>query len=160
MIGKITSLLLGDKMEEANECVDHEELLETEEGEWVIVNVQESCPVLQLEMGPLENLLIEHPSMSVYNMRGQSSDQEEEEEEEEDADVPWPAQMERYAPRRVTVLERISHLHYMQRAELLVNRRKLSRNRLHRQNRSKKQYSPKEKHCGNFKQPCQRVYNY
>ncbi|MGH0129256.1 UNVERIFIED_CONTAM: hypothetical protein FKN15_063241 [Acipenser sinensis] len=150
MIGKITSLLLGDKMEE--------ELLENEEGEWVIVNVRESYPVVQLEMGPLENLLIEHPSMSVYNMRGRSSDQEE--EEEEDADVPWPAQMERYAPRRVTVLERISHLHYMQRAELLVNRRKLSRNHLHRQNRSKKRYSPKEKHCGNFKQPCQRVYNY
>ncbi|MGH0150198.1 UNVERIFIED_CONTAM: hypothetical protein FKN15_021161, partial [Acipenser sinensis] len=112
-------------------------------------------PVVQLEMGSLENLLIEHPSMSVYNMRGQSSDQEE-----EDTDTPRPAQMARYAPRRVTVLERISHLHYMQRAELLVNRRKRSRNHLHRQNRSKKRYSPKEKHCGNLKQPCQRVYNY
>ncbi|XP_041077716.1 tumor protein p53-inducible nuclear protein 2-like [Polyodon spathula] len=156
MIGKIASLLLGDKLEEANECDDHEELFETEAGEWVIVNVQESCPVVQLEMGSLENLLIEHPSMSVYNMRGQSSDQEE----EEDADAPRPAQMACYAPRRMTVLEHISHLYYMQRAELLVDRRKLSRNRLHRQNRSKKRYSPKEKHYGNFKQPCQRVYNY
>ncbi|KAK6477113.1 tumor protein p53-inducible nuclear protein 2-like [Huso huso] len=159
MIGKITSFLLGDKMEKANEYDEYKELLETEEGEWVIVNVHESCPVVQLEMGSLENLLIEHPSMSVYNMRGQSSDQEEE-EEDEDTDAPRPAQMARYAPRRVTVLARISHLHYMQRAELLVDRRKLSRNRLHRQDRSKKRYSPKEKHCGNFKQPCQRVYNY
>ncbi|RXM97467.1 G1/S-specific cyclin-E1 [Acipenser ruthenus] len=85
MIGKITSFLLGDKMEEANEYDQYKELLETEEGEWVVVNVHESCPVVQLEMGSLENLLIEHPSMSVYNMRGQSSDQEEEEDEDTDA---------------------------------------------------------------------------
>lgn len=32
-------------------------------------------------MDPLENLLIEHPSMSVYQMRSRMSGEEEEEEE-------------------------------------------------------------------------------
>lgn len=35
-------------------------------------------------MDPLENLLIEHPSMSVYQMRCRMSPAEEEEEEEEE----------------------------------------------------------------------------
>lgn len=44
------------------------------------------------EVDPLENLLIEHPGMSVYQLRCQRSEDdlgsEEEEEEEDDEDSP------------------------------------------------------------------------
>ena len=44
----------------------------------------ESVPLSAPEADPLENLLIEHPSMSVYQIRRRMSGEEEVEEEEEE----------------------------------------------------------------------------
>ncbi|TKS70385.1 hypothetical protein D9C73_004454 [Collichthys lucidus] len=70
MIGKILSQLLGNAAEDF-EAADKtfEELMEFEEGEWVIVDLPENGPLSAPQVDPLENLLIEHPSMSVYQMR-------------------------------------------------------------------------------------------
>lgn len=48
----------------------------------------------------------------------------------------------------------------VQRARTQVERKKLSRSALHRQNLAKTRFSPAEKRYGHFKQPCQRLYNY
>lgn len=119
MLGKILSQLLGNGGEEAAEDA-YQELMELEEEGWVIVNLPGErrteglfliiSASVQLTVGhkppvshtenealsapeadPLENLLIEHPSMSVYQMRrrmsaaeeGELGDQEEGEEEED-----------------------------------------------------------------------------
>nr|XP_015223903.1 PREDICTED: tumor protein p53-inducible nuclear protein 2-like [Lepisosteus oculatus] len=162
MIGRIASLLLGNTTnEDVSESSDVEELFEFEEGEWVIINIQgESID----KVGLLENLLIEHPSMSVYNWRNQRNEEEEPGSEEEDEGAPRPAQVARSIPWRLMawgyILEKNSHLRHVQRTRLWAQRRKLGRSHLRRQNQAKKRYSPKEKHYGNFKQPCQRIYNY
>lgn len=99
MIGKILSHLLGNTGEEeaANEAQD--KMTEFEEEGWVIVDLPgesqsnllslsfyfflfntgvqtylfvlktEDGPLMAPDVDPLENLLIEHPSMSVYQMR-------------------------------------------------------------------------------------------
>ncbi|KAJ3594111.1 hypothetical protein NHX12_006443 [Muraenolepis orangiensis] len=68
MIGKILSHLLGNFADDFDEAGDarYEELMESEEGGWVIVNVSDGVPLSAPLVDPLEDLLIEHPSMSVY----------------------------------------------------------------------------------------------
>uniref|UniRef100_A0A7N8XIT4 Si:ch211-260e23.9 n=2 Tax=Mastacembelus armatus TaxID=205130 RepID=A0A7N8XIT4_9TELE len=174
MIGKIFSHLLGNADEDL-EAVDdtYEELMEFEEGGWVIVNLPENGPLSAPEVDSLENLLIEHPSMSVYQMKCRMSGGEEEEEEEEEEEIGFD-QDEEDSSRPVAVRQHISwrlaawgiplpcniQLLADQRATARAERKKLSRNFLHRQNLTKLRFSPAEKRYGNFKQPCQRLYNY
>ncbi|XP_038556597.1 si:ch211-260e23.9 [Micropterus salmoides] len=172
MIGKILSQLLGNAGEDF-EAADntYEELMEFEEGGWVIVNLPENGPLSAPEVDPLENLLIEHPSMSVYQMRCRMSPAEEEEEEEEEL---GSDEDEEDTSRSVAVRRHISwrlaawgiplpckvQLLAVQRARTQVERKKLSRSALHRQNLAKMHFSPAEKRYGHFKQPCQRLCNY
>ncbi|XP_076003027.1 tumor protein p53-inducible nuclear protein 2 [Genypterus blacodes] len=166
MIGKIFAHLLGnnsDDFESANDAL--EELMEFEEGEWVIVNVPESRHLSVPEVDPLENLLIEHPSMSVYQMRDGEMEEEEEEEEvgsdEDEDDSPRPVAVKHISwhlaawgiPLPVQLLA-------VQRARTLAERKKLSRGATHRQNLARTRFSPAEKRYGHFKQPGQRLYNY
>lgn len=167
MIGKILSQLLGGAGEDFEAVEDtYEELMEFEEGGWVIVNLPDNGPLSAPQVDPLENLLIEHPSMSVYQMRSRMSGEEEEElssdEDEEDTS------------RQVAVGPHISwrlaawgiplpcnvQLLAVQRARTQAERKRLSRASLHRQNLAKLRFSPAEKRYGFFKQPCQRLYNY
>ncbi|XP_077376387.1 uncharacterized protein LOC144018111 [Festucalex cinctus] len=85
MIGKFLSQLLGGGG--GGESEDRgDELLEFEEGGWVIVNLPEAGPLLSPGgSAPLENLLLEHPSMSVYQMRHAADHENDEEEEEEES---------------------------------------------------------------------------
>ncbi|KAG7239625.1 hypothetical protein INR49_028777, partial [Caranx melampygus] len=79
------SQLLGGTGEDFEAVEDtYEELMEFEEGGWVIVNLPDNGLLSAPQVDPLENLLIEHPSMSVYQMRSRMSGEEEEEEEEEE----------------------------------------------------------------------------
>uniref|UniRef100_UPI003AAF41B6 tumor protein p53-inducible nuclear protein 2 n=1 Tax=Centroberyx gerrardi TaxID=166262 RepID=UPI003AAF41B6 len=170
MIGKILSQLLGNA-EAADDT--YEELMEFEEGGWVIVNLPDNGPLSAPEADPLENLLIEHPSMSVYQMRRRLSGEEEEEEEEEE-ELGSEDEDEEDSPRPVAVRQHISwrlaawgiplpcnvQLLAVQRARTQAERKKLSRSALHRQNLAKTRFSPAEKRYGHFKQPCQRLYNY
>ncbi|XP_040900508.1 si:ch211-260e23.9 [Toxotes jaculatrix] len=169
MIGRVLSHLLGNAGEDFVAANDtYEELMEFEEGGWVIVNFPESGPLSAPEVDPLENLLIEHPSMSVYQMKCRMGGAEEEEEElgfDED---------EEDTSRSVAVTQHISwrlaawgiplpcniQLLAAQRARIQADRKKLSRSFLHRQNLAKLRFSPTEKRYGHFKQPCQRLYNY
>ena len=50
----------------------------------MVVLLAENGPLSAPEVDPLENLLIEHPSMSVYQIRRRMSGEEEGEEEEEE----------------------------------------------------------------------------
>lgn len=168
MLGKILSHLLGNAGKDFEAADDtYEELMEFEEGGWVIVNLPENGPLSAPEVDPLENLLIEHPSMSVYQMRRRMSGAEEEEEQgsdEDEEDSSRPATVSRHISWRLAAwgnpLPCNIQLLAVQRARTQTERKKLSRGALHRQNLAKTRFSPAEKRYGHFKQPCQRLYNY
>ncbi|AWP02039.1 putative tumor protein p53-inducible nuclear protein 2-like [Scophthalmus maximus] len=168
MIGKILSHLLWNTGEDF-EAIDDtfEELMEFEEGEWIIVNLPEIGQLSAPEVDPLENLLIEHPSMSVYQMRCRTSGAEEEEEQgsdEDEEDTSRPVAVRQHISWRLAAwgipLPCKIQLLAVQRARTPAERKKLSRGSLHRQNIAKLRFSPAEKRFGYFKQPCQRFYNY
>ncbi|XP_029312859.1 tumor protein p53-inducible nuclear protein 2 [Cottoperca gobio] len=165
MFGKLLSHLLwnaGEDFEGADDTF--EELVQFEEGGWVIVNLPENMLLSAPEVDPLENMLIEHPSMSVYQMRCTMSGAEEElgsdeEEDEEDSSRPVMRHISwRLAAWGIPLTCNIQLLD-VQRAQTQPERKKLSRSALHRQNLAKMRFSPAEKRYGNFK-PCQRLCNY
>ncbi|XP_023134188.1 tumor protein p53-inducible nuclear protein 2 [Amphiprion ocellaris] len=168
MIGKILSHLLGNASE-GFDAPDHtyDKLMEIEEGGWVIVNLTEDEAGSAPDVDPLENLLIEHPSMSVYQMRRRMSGAEEEEELVSDADeedTSRPVAVRRHLSWRLaawgTPLPCTVQLLALQRARTQAERKKLSRSALHRQNLAKMRFSLGERRYGHFKQPGQRLYNY
>lgn len=169
MIGKILSHLLGSADEEFEAAEDSfDKLLEFEEGEWVIVNLPEDGALSAPDVDPLENLLIEHPSMSVYQMRCRMGGEEKEElsssEEEEEEDTSRTVAVRRHVSWRLAAwgipLPCNVQLLAVQRSRTQAERRKLSRGVLHRQNLTKTRVSPGEKRYGHFKQPSPRVYSY
>ncbi|KAF4090860.1 hypothetical protein AMELA_G00030440 [Ameiurus melas] len=162
MISKVLmQILLGGGGEEADgvvleneSCVD---LLECEDGDWIIVNIPDNSSLGLLVEDPVENLLIEHPSMSVYQMLHQRTNKEDVSDEEDDS------------PRCVQVRRDVSSLLALwcgsalfsdQRARVFTERRKLSRSALSRQNLVRTRFSNTERRYGHFKQPTQRLYNY
>lgn len=169
MFGKMLSHLLGNGVEDSQDIVADafEELLEFEDGEWVVVKFQENLALSDPGVDPLENLLIEHPSMSVYQNRTQLNEEEEEEEQEHNEEV---------SLRLVPVRRHISwmlaawgsplpgselHLLSLPRARTQMERRKLSRSANQRQNLVKTlRFPPAERRYGHVKQPCQRPYNF
>lgn len=167
MIGKILSHLLGSAGEDFEAADDtYEELMEFEEGGWVIVNLPENGPLSAPEVDPLENLLIEHPSMSVYQMRCRMDGEEEEElgSDEDEEDTSRPVAVRRHISWRLAAwgipLPCNIQLLAVQRAKTQTEWKKMSRSALHRQNLARTRFSPAEKRYGHFKQPCQRIYNY
>ncbi|XP_062845546.1 tumor protein p53-inducible nuclear protein 1 isoform X2 [Trichomycterus rosablanca] len=157
MISRVFGHILGS-VEEADTVVENErceELLEFEDGEWVIIDIQDNATVGLTVEDPLENLLIEHPSMSVYQMRHQTGEEDSSDEED---DSP------RSVPIRRDILWHLApssdFLFPVQRARMFTERRNLSRNALNRQNLVKTRFCPAERRYGHFKQPSQRLYNY
>jgi len=169
MIGKLLSHLLWNAPDEfdAADDVSYEELMEREEGGWVIVNVQDDRPSSAAEADPLEDLLIEHPSMSVYQMRCGATAEEDDEEElgsDEEEDSPRSVAVRRHISWRLAAwgipLPCDVQTQAVQKGRAQAERKKLSRSALSRQNLTKTRFSPAEKRYGHFKQPCQRLYNY
>ncbi|KAL3066055.1 hypothetical protein OYC64_016072 [Pagothenia borchgrevinki] len=162
MFGKLLSQLLWNAGEDFETTDSYEELMESEEGGWIIVNLPENEPLSALSAGPLENLLIEHPSMSVYQMRCMSGEEEVGSDEEEE-DTSRPVVVRRHISWRLAAwgVPLPGHLQLLavQRAGAQAERKKLSRGGLHRQNLAKMRFSPTEKRYGHFKQPCQRLCN-
>ncbi|XP_038659548.1 tumor protein p53-inducible nuclear protein 2 isoform X1 [Scyliorhinus canicula] len=124
---------------------------------------------VQVESSPLENLLIEHPSMSVYAASSTNlSRLEEDASEEINNGNESRSRMERWAAPapaavggRATVLEKASQVRRIQRAKQRVEKRQLSRNRIQRQNLTRECRFHRTKHHGSFVyQPCRRQYNY
>ncbi|XP_065421817.1 tumor protein p53-inducible nuclear protein 2 isoform X1 [Chrysemys picta bellii] len=123
---------------------------------------------VRLESSPMEDLLIEHPSMSVYvTSNSIVVERESPDEPISEGDVPEP-RMERRTPHHPTsltakaaILEKVSQVRRIQRAKQLVEKHKLSQKVMQRQNRARERHPRRAKHQGSFVyQPCQRQYNY
>ncbi|KAJ8340130.1 hypothetical protein SKAU_G00347630 [Synaphobranchus kaupii] len=167
MIRKVLALLGasddGGNVIDVGDNESCEDLIEFEEGDWVIIDIHDGNALAPPEVDPLENLLIEHPSMSVYQLRCQRSEDDDlgsDEEEEEDEDSARPVPVGRSIPCRGSVLPHAAQFRAVQRARVHVERRTLTRAALCRQNLAKTRFCPSAKRYGFFKQPCQRFYNY
>lgn len=170
MIGKILAHLLGNADEgfdaDPNDAVDEtcEELVEFEDGGWVIVRIQENLPLELPEQDPLENMLIEHPSMSVYQRKSRLTEEELVDTDEEEEDSPSPVPIKHHVSWTLAAWGfplpcHADHL-ALHRARSLTQRKRLTKSALHRQNLAKTHFSAAERRYGYFKQPCQRVFNY
>ncbi|XP_016352540.1 tumor protein p53-inducible nuclear protein 2 [Sinocyclocheilus anshuiensis] len=164
MISRILAQLVGreekdsDVAEETDNCAN---LLEFDDGEWVIIKIHENQSLGSADTNILENLLIEHPSMSVYQMR---RDQEDPGSDEETGHMARPVPIRRHISWRLAAwgspLPCSTILLSVQRARVYNEHRKLTRGALNRQNLARTRYSTSERRYGYFKQPTQRLYNY
>uniref|UniRef100_A0A8C6LT67 Si:ch211-260e23.9 n=1 Tax=Nothobranchius furzeri TaxID=105023 RepID=A0A8C6LT67_NOTFU len=165
MIGKILSHLLGSSGEDPEAAGDGK-LMELEEEGWVIVSLPEDGALLAPDVDPLENLLIEHPSMSVYQMKCRMGEAEEEEllSDDEEEETSRPVAVRRHVSWHLAAwglpLPYRLHLMGVQRARSEAERKELSRSALLRQNLAKTRFCPGNKRHGCLKRPRQRVYNY
>ncbi|KFO79465.1 Tumor protein p53-inducible nuclear protein 2 [Cuculus canorus] len=121
---------------------------------------------------PMEDLLIEHPSMSVYITSTLDVDGEGLEDDTAGSflrrEVPEP-RLERHVPHhsrslsaKAAILEKVGQARRTQRAKQLAERHQLSQKALQRQNRARQRPLRRpSQHAGTFvHQPCQRHCNY
>ncbi|XP_041916653.1 si:ch211-260e23.9 isoform X1 [Alosa sapidissima] len=170
MIGKLLSHILGnieDAIIRGNSVQNEngEDLLEYDDGEWIIINLHEGRSLSSADVDPLENLLIEHPSMSVYKMVSPRTEEEEELSSDEDEEgSPRPVPFKRHLLWRLagwgSPLPCSADVLPIQCGKTQMDRRKLSRSALQRQNLARIRFSPADRRYGFFKQPCQRLCNY
>ncbi|XP_062897207.1 tumor protein p53-inducible nuclear protein 2 isoform X2 [Mobula hypostoma] len=166
MFHRFTSFFYGDSEDVCAQAPDPR-LIEKEDDGWLIVDFPEGQDDIQVESSPLENLLIEHPSMSVY---ADSNTNISTLEDVSEINIGTTAQtrVERWAPPapaavlgRTGILEKANQVRRIQRAKQRVEKRQLSRNRLQRQNLARESRHRRTKHHGNFVyQPPRRQYNY
>ncbi|KAM6404563.1 tumor protein p53-inducible nuclear protein 2 isoform 1-T1 [Rhynochetos jubatus] len=116
---------------------------------------------------PMEDLLIEHPSMSVYVTSTLEVDREGPEDDVA-GEVPEP-RLERHVPHhgrslsvKAAILQKVGQVQRVQRAKQLVERQWLGQKAMQRQNRARQRPLRRAKqHAGTFvHQPCQRHCNY
>ncbi|XP_069757815.1 tumor protein p53-inducible nuclear protein 2 [Narcine bancroftii] len=168
MLGKLVYYLLGEK--DGDDCKEEGDmnniLYENVENNWIIVDIQAQHPVVDQEIDPLENLLIEHPSMSAYTLKNKDRDCNEEAEVDENLQGLRAVPVVYHAPKNMSSLIEKSdvicrnHVHFMQRARLHGEHKKLNRNYLLRQSRAWKWHSGKEKTSRRFKQPLPHISRY
>ncbi|XP_072552909.1 tumor protein p53-inducible nuclear protein 2 isoform X2 [Salminus brasiliensis] len=172
MFQRLSNLLFGEVEDVSAElngpkpCVT-----EADEEGWLLVNLPEGATA---EASPMEDLLIEHPSMSVYVSPGNLSVVEQSAASLTSSvsrmseSVPPPAvrssmmppRMARGAACQVVPLAKVTQVSRVQRAKARVERRHLGRNRVQRQNRVREQVP---RHAANARksflhQPCQRSF--
>ncbi|XP_078508296.1 tumor protein p53-inducible nuclear protein 2 isoform X2 [Lissotriton helveticus] len=172
MFQAITSLFFSESSSDGLEEEPKAFVLEEEDDGWLIIELPEGPGPVNVESSPLEDLLIEHPSMSVYvtsNSLVLESAVETENPEEHDSERPASrSRVERRATHHPTsiatkaaILEKVSQVCRIQRAKERVERHKLSRKAMQRQNLTREVHPRRAKHFSNFVyQPSQRVYNY
>ncbi|XP_020500562.1 tumor protein p53-inducible nuclear protein 2 isoform X4 [Labrus bergylta] len=159
MFQRLSNLLFGEVEEVAaelkgpNPCVT-----EADEEGWMLVNLPEGATA---EASPMEDLLIEHPSMSVYvssnNLSMVSNGNLSVVGEEsivslassvsrvaEPAAVPaahggMPTRVTRGAAAQAGALAKVTQVARVQRSKARIERRHLGRNRIHRQNLTREQ---------------------
>ncbi|XP_069508387.1 tumor protein p53-inducible nuclear protein 2 isoform X1 [Ambystoma mexicanum] len=129
---------------------------------------------VSVESSPLEDLLIEHPSMSVYVtsnsivVESVSARESESLSSRSSERTPSRNRVERRANHHPTsiaakaaLLEKVGQVRRIQRAKERVERNKLSRKALQRQNLTREVHPRRAKHLSNFVcQPSQRISNY
>ncbi|XP_067163667.1 tumor protein p53-inducible nuclear protein 2 isoform X2 [Apteryx mantelli] len=169
MFQRFTSLFFSDSntpegLEEPKHFVSEEE----EEDGWLIIDLAEGPGLDSMESNPMEDLLIEHPSMSVYVTSNSLVVDRESPEEISEGEVLEP-RLERHAPHHSTsltvkaaILEKVSQARRVQRAKQLAEKHRLSQKALQRQNRTRERPSRRIKQQGGsfVHQPCQRHCNY
>ncbi|KAM6976488.1 tumor protein p53-inducible nuclear protein 2 isoform 2-T2 [Aplochiton taeniatus] len=178
MFQRLSSMLFGEVEEVAaelkgpNPCVT-----EADEEGWMLVNLPEGATA---ETSPMEDLLIEHPSMSVYvspsNLSMVSNGNLSVVGEEsivslassvsrvsEPALVPashstMPTRVTRGAAAQAGALAKVTQVARVQRCKARTERRHLGRNRLQRQNRTREQVPRHAAHARStyLHQPSQR----
>ncbi|KAM6455568.1 tumor protein p53-inducible nuclear protein 2 isoform 1-T2 [Liasis olivaceus] len=124
---------------------------------------------VSMESSPMEDLLIEHPSMSVYVTSSNSIivEREDPEENVQESEIP-ENRLQRHPPHHSTslatkaaILEKVNQVRRIQRAKQLAEKHKLSQKVMKRQNRARECRPQRAKPQGHFVyQPCQRQYNY
>ncbi|XP_061487601.1 tumor protein p53-inducible nuclear protein 2 isoform X1 [Rhineura floridana] len=123
---------------------------------------------VSMESNPMEDLLIEHPSMSVYvTSNSIIVERENPGEHVPEGEVP-ERHLQRHAPHHSTslatkaaILEKVNQVRRIQRAKQLSEKHKFSQKVMQRQNRTRECRPRWAKHQGSFVyQPCQRQYNY
>ncbi|XP_061487607.1 tumor protein p53-inducible nuclear protein 2 isoform X4 [Rhineura floridana] len=168
MFQRLTSLFFSDsstpeELEEPKPFVSKEE----EEDGWLIIDLPGPDPV-SMESNPMEDLLIEHPSMSVYvTSNSIIVERENPGEHVPEGEVP-ERHLQRHAPHHSTslatkaaILEKVNQVRRIQRAKQLSEKHKFSQKVMQRQNRTRECRPRWAKHQGSFVyQPCQRQYNY
>ncbi|MBN3311443.1 T53I2 protein, partial [Atractosteus spatula] len=170
MFQRLTSLFFGEVEEVYKECSGPKPCIsEADEDDWLLVSLPEgSTP----EASPMEDLLIEHPSMSVYVSTGNQSVAEEtgslvlqETSQRVDPAVSAGRALSGRQPRGSTsqaaALAKVAQVSRVQRAKARSERRQLSRHRMQRQNRLRDLPRHSGPARGGFlHQPCQRRFNY
>ncbi|KAL7985490.1 hypothetical protein Chor_004060 [Crotalus horridus] len=182
MFQRFTSLFFSDSssgevVEEPKPFVSKEE----EEDGWLIIDLPvrdalrkgnselEGPDPVSMESSPMEDLLIEHPSMSVYVTTTSSIIVEREDPEEniQENEIPENC-LQRRPPHHSTslatktaILEKVNQVRRIQRAKQLAEKHKFSQKVMKRQNRARECRPQRAKPQGHFVyQPCQRQYNY
>ncbi|XP_060930295.1 tumor protein p53-inducible nuclear protein 2 isoform X3 [Limanda limanda] len=167
MFQRLSSLLFGEVEEVAaelkgpNPCVT-----EADEEGWMLVNLPEGATA---EASPMEDLLIEHPSMSVYvspnnlsmvsngnlSVVGEESLQASSMSRvTEPAGAPAtrstiPTRVSRGAAAQAGALAKVTQVARVQRGKARMERRHLGRNRIQRQNRTREQVPRHAAHARN-----------
>lgn len=168
MFQRLTSLFFSDSsmpegLEEPKPFVSEEE----EEDGWLVIDLGEEPGPDGVGSSPMEDLLIEHPSMSVYVTSTLELDAEEPQDSAA-GEVPEP-RLERHTPHHTTslsvkaaILEKVSQARRVQRAKQLAEKPWLSQKALQRQDRARQRPARRARQrAGSFlHQPCQRHCNY
>ncbi|MCI4387130.1 hypothetical protein PGIGA_G00070470 [Pangasianodon gigas] len=117
------------------------------------------------EASPMEDLLIEHPSMSVYvsssNLEQSTANMADSVSRmSESTPAPVPTRLVRGSACQAVPLAKVTQASRVQRAKARVERRHLSRSRVQRQNRVRQQIPRHVAHTNNsfLHQPCQRSF--
>ncbi|XP_055489675.1 tumor protein p53-inducible nuclear protein 1 isoform X2 [Leucoraja erinacea] len=171
MYQHLSSMLFG-----AIDCAENEnrerEICEKEDDEWILVDYIGGHAPIHVETSPLENLLIEHPSMSVYvahNVRNNVS--------ENGGSVEYETEAVRTAPpggldhhircyaatlaAHTDIVQQAAQLRHVRRGKEHCAKHLVNRNNIRRQNLNREYISRQTKHSGHtLHQPCQRQYNY
>ncbi|XP_048838647.1 tumor protein p53-inducible nuclear protein 2 isoform X3 [Brienomyrus brachyistius] len=171
MLQRLSTLLFGE-VEDASTDISGPKpcVMDADEEGWLLVNLPEGATA---ESSPIEDLLIEHPSMSVYVALGNQSVQDSVASltgsVSRVAEAVPPASQDS-APRRIPrgaaakagAMVKVTQVTRVQRAKARAERRHLARNRVQRQNRVREQASrrPAHTHGTYLRQPCQRTLNH
>ncbi|XP_078253285.1 tumor protein p53-inducible nuclear protein 1 [Rhinoraja longicauda] len=128
---------------------------------------------IQVETSPMENLLIEHPSMSVYmvhNVRSNTRENSRSVEYETETAIRSapPGGVDHHIrcyaatlAAHTDLVEQAAQLRHAQRGKEHCAKHLVNRNNIRRQNLNREYISRQIKHSGHaLHQPCQRQYNY
>ncbi|XP_018612274.1 tumor protein p53-inducible nuclear protein 2 isoform X2 [Scleropages formosus] len=148
MFKRLSSLFFGEVENVSTEITGPKPCVtEADEEGWLLVNLPEGATA---ETSPMEDLLIEHPSMSVYVSLGNQPAVEESgpslagsvratETAPSAVRSAMPSRVIRGAASKAGALAKVTQVTRIQRAKAGADRRHLSRNRLQRQNRTREQ---------------------